>query len=108
MTRVHLHASERIRTVRRLDFLKPMRVAATYEEHAAILELVQRGQAGEAITMLREHITDSKNEVHTITMHMLQEAKAANTVVAARVAAKLRRASPPREGAPRKASIAAN
>jgi DNA-binding GntR family transcriptional regulator len=82
MARVHLHVTERIRTVRRLDFLKPNRVAATYDEHAKILELVLRGQAFEAIVLLRAHITESKKEVRKITIHMLHEARAENGAAA--------------------------
>ena len=110
MARMHLHVTERIRAVRRLDFLHPQRVAATYEEHARILELMLLGQAAEAIKLLRQHITDSKNEVHKITMHMLHQARAANvaaTSTPARGARKPRSASA-RELSPRKASIAAN
>ena len=111
MTRVHLHATERIRTVRRLDFLKPSRIAATYEEHAAILGLVLRGEAEAALAGLRQHITDSKNEVHTITMEMLREAHDASSAVAAppvRVARRRHIAAALLARTPRKASIAAD
>ena len=82
LARVHVHVTERIRTVRRLDFVRPKRVAATYEEHAEILRLVLRGQAAEAIILLRAHITQSKKEVRKITIHMLHEARAANGAAA--------------------------
>jgi DNA-binding GntR family transcriptional regulator len=111
MARVHLHVTERIRSVRRLDFLQPMRVAATYDEHARIIEYVLRGQAPEAIAMLHAHICDSKQEVHKITMHMLHEARAANEAVAVaplRRAPRGRAAAQHREKSPRKTSIAAN
>jgi DNA-binding GntR family transcriptional regulator len=110
MTRVHLHATERIRTVRRLDFLKPTRVAATYDEHARILDLVLRGEASDALSLLRAHITDSKNEVHTITMHVLHEARAANEAATVKPirGTRKRRAAISRERTPRKTSIAAN
>jgi DNA-binding GntR family transcriptional regulator len=111
LARLHMHVTERIRAVRRLDFLKPMRVAATYEEHARILQLVLRGDANEAITQLRAHITESKNEVHKITIHMLHEARAANAAAATMP----NRGSRKRSGtssrgarSPRKAPIAAN
>jgi DNA-binding GntR family transcriptional regulator len=82
MARVHLHVTERIRTVRRLDFLRRERVAATYEEHAEILRLVLRRRAAEANLALRAHITQSKQEVRKITIHMLHEARATNSAAA--------------------------
>jgi DNA-binding GntR family transcriptional regulator len=111
LTRLHVYVTERIRAVRRLDFLKPRRVAATYEEHARVLQLVLRGKAQEANAELRAHITHSKNEVHKITIHMLHEARAANsaTVALPDRAPRRRRAPTPRSTrSPRKAPIAAN
>jgi DNA-binding GntR family transcriptional regulator len=110
LARLHMHVTERIRAVRRLDFLKPRRVAATYEEHGSILQLVLRGQAREAIAQLRAHITESKNEVHKITIQMLHEARAANSAAATvpdRGSRQRTAATPRRTRSPRKASIAA-
>jgi DNA-binding GntR family transcriptional regulator len=111
MARIHLHVTERIRAVRRLDFLHPPRVDATYDEHARILELVLSGDAAKAINLLRQHITDSKQEVHKITMHMLHEARAASVAASGVVApssGKPRSTPTQREISPRKAPIAAN
>ena len=77
LTRVHADITAKIRIVRRLDFLKPNRIAATYEEHAKLLHLLLRGRLEEALIMLRAHITESKQEVRKITIHMLHEARAA-------------------------------
>src|SRR5271170_3780472 len=77
LTRVHADITAKIRIVRRLDFLKPNRIAATYEEHAKLLHLLLRGRPEEALIMLRAHITESKQEVRKITIHMLHEARAA-------------------------------
>jgi DNA-binding GntR family transcriptional regulator len=74
---VHAQLTEKIRIIRRLDFLKESRIAATYNEHAAILRLLRRRDAGEVLELLRAHITESKNEVRKITLHMLHEARAA-------------------------------
>jgi len=76
MTEIHDELTEKIRIVRRLDFLKDHRVAATYEEHALILRLILRRRATEAMMLLRAHITESKIEVRKITLHMLHEARA--------------------------------
>ena len=75
MFRVHHDITERLRIIRRLDFTKPKRVEATYEEHAKILRAVLRGRVGEAVALLTEHIKTSKGEVRKITLHMLQEAR---------------------------------
>ena len=111
LTRLHIYVTERIRAVRRLDFLKPPRVAATYEEHATVLRLVLQGKAHEANAELRAHITHSKNEVHKITIHMLHEARAANIASVAlpdRVTRKRHAVTPRKTRSPRKAPIAAN
>ncbi len=62
--------------MRRLDFLKDHRIAATYDEHALILRQILRRRATEASMLLRAHITESKIEVRKITLHMLHEARA--------------------------------
>lgn len=73
--RVHNEVTERIRIVRRLDFLKPHRTSATYDEHAKMLRFIDRGKCGEAAMLLRAHITQSKLEVRKITVSMLTEAR---------------------------------
>jgi DNA-binding GntR family transcriptional regulator len=77
LTRVHADITAKIRIVRRLDFVKPARIAATYDEHAKLLRLLLRGRTEEGLIMLRAHITESKQEVRKITIHMLHEARAA-------------------------------
>ena len=75
MLRVHNEVTERIRIVRRLDFLKPHRTSATYDEHATMLNLIERNRVTEAIILLRAHITQSKLEVRKITLSMLAAAR---------------------------------
>ncbi len=75
MLRVHNDVTERIRIVRRLDFLKAHRTSATYDEHATILNLIDRGKFAEAAIVLRAHITQSKLEVRKITLSMLAAAR---------------------------------
>ena len=75
MLRVHNEVTERIRIVRRLDFLKPHRTSATYDEHATMLNLIERNRVTEAIILLRAHITQSKLEVRKITLSMLDAAR---------------------------------
>ncbi|HET6789909.1 MAG TPA: GntR family transcriptional regulator, partial [Aquabacterium sp.] len=56
MTRVHDDITERIRIIRRLDFTKPARIEATYDEHARILRAITRRRGDEAQRLLRAHI----------------------------------------------------
>ncbi len=75
MLRVHNEVTERIRIVRRLDFLKPHRTSATYDEHSTMLTLIERGKVTEATILLRAHVTQSKLEVRKITLSMLAAAR---------------------------------
>jgi DNA-binding GntR family transcriptional regulator len=75
MLRVHNDVTERIRIMRRLDFLKPQRTSATYEEHGKLLDLLGRNRHAEATILLRAHITQSKAEVRKITLSMLAAAR---------------------------------
>ena len=75
MARVHREITERIRIIRRLDFTKPARVAATYDEHGRILSAVTRRRGDEAQRLLRAHIAQSKLEVRHTTLDMLYRAR---------------------------------
>ena len=75
MARVHQEITERIRIVRRLDFTKRPRVAATYDEHARILRALTRRRAEEATRLLAAHIEQSKLEVRHITLDMIYRAR---------------------------------
>ncbi|HWZ49050.1 MAG TPA: FCD domain-containing protein, partial [Herbaspirillum sp.] len=75
MTRIHTELTEKIRIVRRLDFLKKNRVLATYQEHGKILEMIARSRLTEAQTLLSAHITQSRLEVRKITLWMMAEAR---------------------------------
>ena len=75
MARVHGEITQRIRIVRRLDFTKPARIAATYDEHARILGAITRRRAEEALRLLRAHVEQSKLEVRHITLDMLYRAR---------------------------------
>ncbi|WP_035609958.1 GntR family transcriptional regulator [Hylemonella gracilis] len=75
MARVHRDVTERIRIIRRLDFTKPARIDATYEEHAKILRAVQRKRGDQAVLLLRAHIETSQAEVRKITLHQVHLAR---------------------------------
>lgn len=75
LQRAYREITERMRIVRRLDFHKEERVAATYEEHAAILSALQKGRYDEAQRLLRVHIEQSRIEVRKITLEVLYQAR---------------------------------
>lgn len=75
MARVHREITERIRIIRRLDFTKPARLAATYDEHAGILRAITRRRSDDAQRLLRAHVEQSKLEVRHITLDMLYRAR---------------------------------
>lgn len=75
MTRVHRDVTERIRIIRRLDFTKPARIDATYDEHAKILRAIQRKRSDQALLLLRTHIQTSQAEVRKITLHQVHTAR---------------------------------
>jgi len=75
MVRVHHEITERIRIIRRLDFTKPARVEATYDEHARILRAITRRRADDAVSLIKAHVEQSKLEVRHITLDMLHRAR---------------------------------
>ena len=75
MLRTYREITDRMRIIRRLDFFKPDRVGATYDEHAAILAALDRRRGDEAQRLLRAHIEQSKIEERRITLDMLYQAR---------------------------------
>jgi DNA-binding GntR family transcriptional regulator len=73
--RVHSDITERIRIVRRLDFTKPARIRATYDEHASILRVLRQGSFEDAAQQLSVHIQLSQAAARKITLFRLQNAR---------------------------------
>jgi DNA-binding GntR family transcriptional regulator len=73
MIRAHAYITDHIRLIRRLDFIKPERVCATYEEHAVVLESIFAQKAGQAQSALSQHILTSKNQSRDITLQAMFE-----------------------------------
>ncbi|WP_028312110.1 GntR family transcriptional regulator [Derxia gummosa] len=71
IARVHAEVTDRIRIIRRLDFGYAQRIAATYDEHAAIVRALQRHRGDQAALLIRAHIRQSQAEVRKITLHRL-------------------------------------
>ena len=76
LARVHGEIADRIRTVRRLEFTVPDRVAKTYAEHAQILRAIMRRKLEQGLMLLRTHIEVARAEVRKITLHKLAVARA--------------------------------
>lgn len=71
--------TDRIRIVRRLDFLYGDCLHSTYDEHAAILDCIAAGDAEQAMRLMAEHIDGSHAEVNQITLHRLHSARATSS-----------------------------
>lgn len=75
IARVHAELTDRIRVIRRLDFTRPERVQATYDEHAKVLRAIVQRKADVAQLLVRSHIEQSKAEVRRITLQTLFDAR---------------------------------
>ena len=71
MARTHADLTERIRIIRRLDFIQPARIKAAFDEHDKILAAVLARRAGEAEILVKAHIGASRAEIRHISMHRL-------------------------------------
>lgn len=71
MLRVHADLTERIRIIRRLDFIEPARIKSAYDEHDKILGALLARKAGDAEMLVKAHIASSRAEIRHITLHRL-------------------------------------
>jgi DNA-binding GntR family transcriptional regulator len=71
MARTHADLTERIRIIRRLDFIEPARIKDAYDEHAKILESLLARRVGDAEMLIKAHIGTSRAEIRHITLHKL-------------------------------------
>ncbi|MEO5882019.1 MAG: GntR family transcriptional regulator [Caldimonas sp.] len=71
MLRTHTDLTERIRIIRRLDFIEPTRIRAAYNEHEKILGALLARRVGEAEMLMNAHIASSRAEIRHITLHRL-------------------------------------
>lgn len=69
--------TDRIRVVRRLDFVYGNCVDNTYDEHVAILGAIRNGEAERSAALIALHIEGSQAEVRSLTVHRLQSARTA-------------------------------
>jgi DNA-binding GntR family transcriptional regulator len=75
MLRVHRDVTERIRSVRRLDFTLQDRIQATYTEHTRILSALLAHDVATATALLLSHIQASQAQVRSITLHQIHQAR---------------------------------
>jgi len=78
MSRVHTDITERIRIIRRLDFIEGARITAAYEEHANLLRALIKRKQELAELLLKAHIEVSRSEIRNLTLHRLSEAANSN------------------------------
>ena len=81
MLRTFDQLTERIRIIRRLDFINPQRIAAAFDEHAKILEKLLARKADSAEMLLKAHILASRTEIRHITLHRLALASSQHPAV---------------------------
>ena len=74
MARVHRDITERIRIIRRLDFIEPARIDSAYEEHGKLLRALFARKQERAEMLLKAHIEASRAEIRHLTLHRLSEA----------------------------------
>ena len=79
MVRVHRDITERIRIIRRLDFIEPARIAAAFDEHAKLLRAMFARKTERAEMLLKAHIEASRAEIRHLTLHRLAEAARIHT-----------------------------
>jgi len=71
IARTHADLTERIRIIRRLDFIEAERIRAAFDEHEKLLSAIMARRAGEAEMLIKAHIGASRAEIKHITMHRL-------------------------------------
>jgi DNA-binding GntR family transcriptional regulator len=71
MARTHTDLTERIRIIRRLDFIEPARIKAAFDEHDKILAAVLARRAGDAEMLIKAHIGASRAEIRHLSLHRL-------------------------------------
>lgn len=76
LTAILTNITDRIRIIRRLDFEYEARITQTYEEHAELLDALERGLQERAVELILLHIRDAHVGATTITLSRLQRVRA--------------------------------
>lgn len=72
---VYRQVTERVRIMRRLDFAYGDCIDETYEDHRAILDAIDHGDAPAAVALLARHIRGSHEVVQQITIERLEQVR---------------------------------
>jgi DNA-binding GntR family transcriptional regulator len=72
LTATMQRVTDRIRVVRRLDLVHGDGIAETYDEHAAILDAVRRGDSALSVELVSRHIGGSQASVNGLTLQRLR------------------------------------
>lgn len=83
MTQSFEELTDRIRIIRRLDFISPERIAIAYDEHCQILGALETRDLARAERLIRHHIETSRIEIRKLTLHHMAVATAATSPVGA-------------------------
>ncbi|GAB6851889.1 GntR family transcriptional regulator [Paraburkholderia kururiensis] len=75
LTSTMQRVTDRIRVVRRLDLVHGDGIAETYDEHAAILDAIRRGDATQSVELVSRHIGGSQASVSSLTLQRLLAAR---------------------------------
>jgi DNA-binding GntR family transcriptional regulator len=75
LTATMQRVTDRIRVVRRLDLVHGDGIAETYDEHAAILDAIRRGDGTLSVDLVSRHIGGSQASVSGLTMQRLLAAR---------------------------------
>jgi DNA-binding GntR family transcriptional regulator len=71
MSRTFNDLTERIRIIRRLDFISLDRITAAFDEHGEILDMLLARDVESAERLIKTHINASRTEIRLITLHRL-------------------------------------
>lgn len=69
MLRTFSEITDRIRIIRRVDFISDRRIGETYDEHGEILQALLAGAFDRAEELVRRHIDKSREEIRKITIY---------------------------------------
>ncbi len=83
MARSFEELTDRIRIIRRLDFVSPDRIATAYDEHCQIIAAAEARDSAESERLIRRHIETSRIEIRKLTLHHMAVATATNAPVGA-------------------------
>lgn len=71
MSRTFAEITDRIRIIRRVDFVSERRIEETYDEHAEIIRALLAKEFGTAEQLIRRHIDRSREEIRKITVYSM-------------------------------------